>query len=127
MFSSAGIILAGGRSRRMGRDKAHLPLPGNERITFVEYLTSLLGSQCSEVILVARDRAQAATYMLPNVLIVTDKVPNVGPLMGLYSGLCAMQASHALVTAVDMPFVQPDMVAFLLAHPLDDALLVPIV
>jgi molybdopterin-guanine dinucleotide biosynthesis protein A len=127
MFSSAGIILVGGRSRRMGRDKAHLPLPGNEQITFVEHLSSLLTTQCSEVVLVARDAVQSAEYSLPGVHTVTDKVPHVGPLMGLYSGLSAIKASHALVTAVDMPFVQPDVIAFLLAQPLEDALLVPVV
>ena len=111
----------------MGRDKAHLPLPGNEHITFVEHLTSLLAIQCAEVILVVRDAVQAATYTLTNVHIVTDTIPNIGPLAGLYSGLSAMQSSHALVTAVDMPFVQPDMISFLLAQPLDDAVLVPVV
>jgi molybdopterin-guanine dinucleotide biosynthesis protein A len=127
MFPSAGIILVGGRSKRMGRDKAHLPLPGKERVTFVAYLASLLTSQCSEVLLVARDATQAADYALPHVHIVTDQVPDIGPLMGLYTGLSAMHASHALVTAVDMPFVQPAMVTFLLSQPLDNALLVPIV
>ena len=111
----------------MGRDKAHLPLPGNEHITFIEHLSSLLTPQCSEVILVTRDAAQNTEYSLPDVRIVTDEVPNIGPLMGLYSGLSAIKTSHALVTAVDMPFVQPEMIAFLLAQPLEDALLVPVV
>jgi molybdopterin-guanine dinucleotide biosynthesis protein A len=47
--------------------------------------------------------------------------------MGLYSGLQAITTSHALVIAVDMPFVQPAVVRLLLSQPLDDALLVPIV
>src|SRR5437763_15256921 len=98
MFSSAGIILVGGRSRRMGRDKAHLPLPGNEHITFIEHLSSLLTTQCSEVVLVARDALQSSDYYLPGVHIVTDKVPDVCPLMGLSSGFSAIKASHALVT-----------------------------
>src|SRR2546423_8245674 len=127
MFSSAGIILVGGPGRRRGRYKPHLPLPGNEQVTFVEHLSSLLTAQCSEVVLVARDVAQSTEYCLRGVHTVPDRVPNVGPLMGLYSGLSAIKASHALVTAVDMPFVQPDMIAFLLAQPLEDALLVPVV
>ena len=56
-----------------------------------------------------------------------DQIPDQGPLMGLYSGLCAMQSSHALVTAVDMPCVQPAMVSFLLSQPLTDLLIVPVV
>src|SRR5207248_1359816 len=87
----------------------------------------LLTAQCSEVVLVARDAVQRVDYSLPGVHTVIDEVPNIGPLMGLYSGLRAIKASHALVTAVDMPFVQPDIIAFLLGQFLDDALLVPIV
>jgi molybdopterin-guanine dinucleotide biosynthesis protein A len=47
--------------------------------------------------------------------------------MGLASGLRAMQSSHALITAVDAPFLQPALLAFLLSQPLDDRLLVPLV
>ena len=127
MFPVAGIILAGGRSKRMGKDKALLPLPQNERVTFVAHLASLLSAYCSEVILVARDVDSAAQYALSGVRIVTDQVPDIGPLMGVYSGLSATHASHALITAVDMPFVQPALISFLLSQPLDDALVIPIV
>lgn len=130
MFSSAGIILAGGQSRRMGRDKALLPLPGEQQMTFIEHLAALLTSLCSEVVLVARDAAQSAhyqAYALSGVRIVTDQLPDIGPLMGLYSGLRAVQSSHAVVTAVDMPFVQAGLLAFLLAQLRDEAALIPVV
>lgn len=128
MFSVTGILLAGGQSRRMGKDKALLPLPGQEKQrTFVAHLTSLLTSLCSEVVLVARDASQAASFAGIGARVVTDSVPGGGPLVGLYSGLNAAQYSHALVVAVDMPFVQPDLVTLLLSQPLNDALLVPVV
>ena len=47
--------------------------------------------------------------------------------MGLASGLRTIQSSHALVTAVDMPFLQPALVTFLLSQPLDERLVVPLV
>jgi len=47
--------------------------------------------------------------------------------MGLYSGLKAMQSVSALVVAVDMPFVQPALLTFLLAHHEENTLLVPVV
>ncbi|MBA2396357.1 MAG: molybdenum cofactor guanylyltransferase [Ktedonobacteraceae bacterium] len=132
--SVAGILLAGGSSRRMGKDKALLPIPGREQVTFIEHLTSLLTLFCSEVILVTRDEDQAAKYIhhlatqeACPVHVVNDKIPAAGPLMGLYSGLGTIQASHALVVAVDMPFVHKDMLAFLLSYPLDEAVLVPMV
>jgi molybdopterin-guanine dinucleotide biosynthesis protein A len=128
MKQVAGIILAGGQSRRMGKNKALLQLPGNEQFTFVEHLAHTLDACCSEILLVVRDQAAAAEYdTVPNVRLVLDKIPGYGPLMGIYSGLSAIQSSHALVIAVDMPFLQPAMLTFLLSQPLTDALLVPVV
>src|SRR5712692_10592333 len=127
MKNSASIILAGGRSTRMGSNKALLPLPGKERLTFVEQLVSTLTPLCAETILVARDATNAANYVLPGVHIVTDKMPDQGPLMGLYSGLSAIHTQRALVVAVDMPFILPALVTFLLSQPQSDSLLVPLV
>jgi molybdopterin-guanine dinucleotide biosynthesis protein A len=128
----SAIILAGGRSSRMGTDKALLPHPGEQGVTFVEHLTSLLASYSQEVLLVARDAAQAIDYAVVEhrgARILTDETPDYGPLMGLYSGLRAMRPSstHALLVAVDMPFVQPALISFMLSQPLGDALLVPLV
>src|SRR5205807_7566250 len=118
MFDNiTGIILAGGSSRRMGKDKALLPLPDNEGVTFVEHLTAMLTTLCSEVLLVARDDLQGAGYAhLKGVRIVTDRVPGYGPLMGLCSGLSPMHNFHALVVAVEMPFVQPSRLPSFLVH-----------
>ena len=129
MFDNiTGIILAGGSSRRMGKDKALLPLPDNEGVTFVEHLTAMLTTLCSEVLLVARDDLQGASYAhLKGVRILNDRVPGYGPLMGLCSGLSTMHNFHALVVAVDMPFVQPALISFLLDQPLTGSLLVPVV
>lgn len=127
MLTATGIILAGGSSKRMGKNKALLPLPGNEHVTFVEHLASLLKVRCPEVLLVTRDATASVSYALPGVRVITDRVPDIGPLMGVYSGLTAMHTSHALIAAVDMPFLQPALISFLLTQQLDDALIVPIV
>jgi molybdopterin-guanine dinucleotide biosynthesis protein A len=125
---TTGIILAGGSSSRMGRDKALLLLPGNQAVTFIENLASLLIASCAETLIVARDQAQASGYAFPGVRIIFDKTPDHGPLVGLYSGLSASRTQHALVVAVDMPFVQPAVVSFLLSQPLaPHTLLVPVV
>ena len=111
----------------MGTNKALLALPGNRHVTFVEHLASTLTLLCTETILVARDATDAANYSLAGVRVVTDNLPDYGPLMGLYSGLSAMQAPCALVVAVDMPFIQPALISFLLSQPLTNAVLVPVV
>ena len=125
---TSGIILAGGSSSRMGKNKALLPLPGNQAITFIEHLVFLLEEFCSETLIVARDKAQARDYVFPDVRVTIDERPGIGPLMGLYSGLSAIHTTHALVIAVDLPCVQPALLSFLLSQPLPtDTLLVPLV
>ncbi len=124
---AAGIILAGGYSSRMGKDKALLPLPGDERHTFVSYLASVLATTCEEIVLVARDGEQAGRYKLPGIRVVTDYEPGVGPLMGIYTGLCEIRCTHALIVAVDLPCVQASLVSFLLSQALPDELVVPVV
>ncbi|WP_268904532.1 molybdenum cofactor guanylyltransferase [Dictyobacter aurantiacus] len=127
-LSITGIILAGGQSSRMGRDKALLPVPGEPALTFVTHLACLLADHCQETLLVARDQYQAQAYQphLPSsIQVFTDQVANVGPLMGLYSGLSAIHTSHALVAAVDMPFLQPALLNFLLSQARSDTVTMP--
>ncbi|GHO87855.1 putative molybdenum cofactor guanylyltransferase [Dictyobacter formicarum] len=114
----------------MGRDKALLPVPGEPALKFVTHLARLLAAHCQEVLLVSRDQAQAhdyLSYLPPSIRVITDLVPQVGPLMGLYSGLCAMHTSHALVTAVDMPFLQPALLNFLLSQAQPATITMPLV
>ena len=112
----------------MGTNKALLPLPDNQSVTFVEHLVSLLKASCSETLIVARDRDQARDYVFPGVRVTFDETPGMGPLMGLYSGLSAIHTTHALVVAVDLPYVQPAVLSFLLSRPLPDGtLLVPLI
>ena len=127
MNPPTGIILAGGRSQRMGTNKALLPLPGKASETFLAHIVSTLAPLCAEVLIVARDAAQFADVALSGTRMVFDQKPGGGPLMGLYSGLNAMQSTTALVVAVDMPFVQPTLLAFLLDSYQPDTLVVPVV
>src|SRR5579884_440815 len=125
VFDASCILLAGGRSRRMGKDKGLLPLSpptadgencaGEERMSFAGHLLATLAPLCRET------------------LLVVDREQDIGPLMGLYSGLSAMQSARALVVAIDMPYVQPELAAFLLSQPHTDehtseeTLLIPVV
>jgi molybdenum cofactor guanylyltransferase len=127
MERPAGIILAGGRSRRMGSNKALLPHPSDASRTFLDHLVSILAPLCAETLVVARQPGQLEGRTFPHARVIFDSRPDVGPLMGLYSGLSAMRASHALVVAVDMPHVQPDLLAFLLSRYEEDTVLVPFV
>jgi molybdopterin-guanine dinucleotide biosynthesis protein A len=98
-----GLVLAGGASQRMGRDKAFLELDGRPLIQIV--VERMIGI-CSEVLIVSGD---VAPYAGSGVPVVQDRFPNVGVLGGLHAGLYA--ASHELSLAVgcDMPFLKPDL------------------
>ncbi len=112
----------------MGRNKALLSLPGSKNVTFIEHQVSLLKDYCSEILIVARDQFLAEQYVFPGIRVIIDEAPGVGPLMGLNSGLSEISTTHALVVAVDLPFVQPALLAFLLSQPLPaDTLLIPLV
>lgn len=107
----AGLVLAGGESRRMGRDKATLTVPGwfGGR-TLVEHLVDVVAQRC-EPVFVAAARGQALPELPARVL--RDEVGGLGPLPAVGRGLHAaaqVGASRAFVCAVDMPFLTADLI-----------------
>ncbi|BBZ76719.1 putative molybdenum cofactor guanylyltransferase [Mycolicibacterium anyangense] len=98
----AAVVLAGGASRRMGRDKATLAHP-SAPTTMVEHTVAVLSPRCAPVFVIAAP-GQALPNMNANVL--RDEVRGVGPLLATGRGLRAAAAAgldRAFVTAVDMP------------------------
>ncbi len=107
----AAIVLAGGASRRMGRDKATLPLTGvGGYTTLVEQVVATCASRCSSVFVIA-----APGQPLPalDAEILRDEVRGVGPLLATARGLRAAAAAGcelAFVCAVDMPYLSADLI-----------------
>jgi len=95
-----GIVLCGGRSSRMGADKAALAF-GAE--TLLQRAVRLAGMVADEVIVVAR--ADQALTGLP-ARIVHDAVADLGPLSGLAAGLSASATGISIVIACDMPLIR---------------------
>jgi molybdopterin-guanine dinucleotide biosynthesis protein A len=107
--SLAGIVLAGGESRRMGRDKATLPGPGGAA-TLLEYVAGVIAQRCEPVFVVA-----APGQPLPSVQakVIRDEVRGQGPLPATGRGLRAAAeagARYAFVCAVDMPLLSADLI-----------------
>lgn len=103
----AAIILAGGASRRMGRDKATLPYEGS---TLVEHMVAILKRRCAPVYVVA-----APGQALPSLdaEVLRDEVRGVGPLLATGRGLhAAAETGHelAFVSAVDMPLLRVELI-----------------
>ena len=107
----SGIVLAGGQSRRLGRDKSLLEIEGQPLLVrTVHTLTAL----SDDLIVVTNAPERYAPLGLP-VRFVADEKPGVGSLMGLYSGLKAAHHPYALVVACDMPFLNPALLRYLLS------------
>ncbi|UHQ56540.1 MULTISPECIES: molybdenum cofactor guanylyltransferase [unclassified Microbulbifer] len=99
---SIGVVLAGGRSSRMGRDKALLPTAGNR--TFLDHACALLRELPLAQVVVSGARPGG----------VPDLVPGRGPLGGLHAVASATKAPAALVIPVDMPLLPAGALARLL-------------
>ncbi|QEN13565.1 molybdenum cofactor guanylyltransferase [Mycolicibacterium sp. ELW1] len=111
----AAVVLAGGASRRMGRDKATLRHPDGGA-TMVEYTVATLSSRCAPVFVIA-----APGQALPALdgQILRDEVRGVGPLLATGRGLRAAAdagVERAFVSAVDMPFLSTDIIDELAQH-----------
>lgn len=98
----SGLILAGGRSSRMGRDKATLTLPDGR--TLLERQADILRAAGATKILVSVRAGHE--IKLPEVTAVPDAVADAGPLGGIAAGLRVAPAGLVLVLAVDMPAMQ---------------------
>lgn len=103
-------INAGGRSRRMGRDKALVELDGRPMLEHLIERVSGLGQ--AQTLLVSNDHAAHARFGLP---MVRDSLPDGGSLGGIYTALMHSQYGHTLVVACDMPFLSPALLRYMLA------------
>ena len=100
------IVLCGGESRRMGREKASLPF-GPE--TLVERMVRLVTPLVSDLVLSA-----APGQAVPaGVRVSRDSATGVGPLPALLEALDMVDADHVFVVACDMPLLQPGLVTLL--------------
>lgn len=105
-MSTGGIVLSGGKSRRMGRSKAMLPF-GKERM--LQRVVRLVREVVDPVVVVAAV-AQELPELPDGVRILHDRRPDRGPLEGLRGGLETLRdrVEAAFVTACDVPLLVPD-------------------
>jgi molybdenum cofactor guanylyltransferase len=102
-----GVILAGGKSRRMGRDKAFLPFGQG---LLIERVIEVIQQVTADVMLITNSPEQYQRFGLP---MFTDVIPDAGSLGGIYTGLVSAKVPYSLCLACDMPFVKPDFLRFL--------------
>ena len=105
VYDISAFVLAGGRSSRMGSDKALLQLDGR---SLAQRVLDLARSVTPNVSLVGRRESLAAFGP-----VIEDVFPNCGPLGGIHAALRASDTDLNLVLAVDAPFVSQDFLRLL--------------
>lgn len=107
--NNTGIILAGGKSSRMNREKG-LVLLNNK--PFIQYSIEALQPLVSEIIIVSKN----PDYDIFGIKRVEDIVSNAGPIAGLHAGLVYSKTENNLVLSCDVPMVTTSLLKRLISH-----------
>jgi molybdopterin-guanine dinucleotide biosynthesis protein A len=118
---AAAIILSGGKSSRMGTNKALLKI--NEK-TNIERITDTLKMSFNDIILVTNNPEH---YQFLGLQMVTDIYPDQGPLAGIHAGLLASKFDVNFIAACDMPFVSGELAEVLVNQCGDYDAVIPII
>jgi len=103
-----GLILSGGRSSRIGKDKALLSYHG---IPQLAYLTNLLKPFCEQVFVSAKHKTD-----YPNYPVIEDKYEINSPLNGILSAITTVPKNGWIVVACDMPLINEKSIQHLIGH-----------
>jgi len=110
MATIGGVVLAGGKSRRFGRDKGLYPFRGKP---LVKHALDILQPLCDEVLISTND---PESYKSFGVKTITDIYTDCGPLGGIHSGLTHADGDLIALIPCDTPFVPPALYTYLLDH-----------
>lgn len=114
-----GIVLSGGKSSRMGREKGLCTLNGKP---LIEYAVEVLLEVCDKVII----SANSDDYEYLELPVVKDIVIGVGPIGGLVSALQFSKTEDNFVLSCDMPFVSKELVRYILSESKEYQAIIPI-
>ncbi|MEW6349558.1 MAG: molybdenum cofactor guanylyltransferase [Thermodesulfobacteriota bacterium] len=111
MATVSAIVLAGGKSRRMrGRNKALIDLAGRP---LVERVVEVMRQIFREILLITNTPEEFEFLGVP---MLPDLLPGRGSFGGLYTGLSASTSEHAFLVACDMPFLNAQVIRYLVAE-----------
>ncbi|MBU5466639.1 molybdenum cofactor guanylyltransferase [Virgibacillus sp. MSJ-26] len=107
-MNTCGVILSGGKSSRMGTNKALLTIDNK---TVIETIAEELQLVSDKIIVVTNEPAD---YKFLNLPLVSDRYPNKGPLAGIETAMYHFEADHYIISACDMPFINHHVYQYLL-------------
>lgn len=113
-----GIILAGGKSTRMGMEKGLVMFKGKP---LIRYALDVLIPLCDEILI----SSNSERYRHFGHEIIPDEIPGIGPMGGIYSCLKQSKNELNLVLSCDMPFVTPEIYGNLLSVRTDSTICIP--
>ena len=119
----SAAALAGGQSRRMGSDKALLPLVAGGQ-PMLGVVLDRLGAVADDVLVVANDQAR---YAALGARVVPDLRPNIGALGGIQAAIAWSAHDHCFVAACDMPFLSLALLRRMADEPRNYDVLVPLI
>ncbi len=117
------IVLVGGKSLRLGRDKA-LEIVGNRSL--LQQVVSCISFFKSDIIIVTATEQSFPQFVdYSKLRIVTDIYPGKGPLGGIYTGLAVSDSLYNIVVAGDMPFLNQALLHYMIQISANFDLVVP--
>lgn len=117
--SVTGIVLAGGRSRRMGTDKSVMKLNNK---TLIEYSINALKPLCNKVIISSNN----FIYDFTGCEVWPDELPDQAPIVGIYSCLKRSTTEYNIILSCDMPLMTTATIEYLLANSDSHDIIVPV-
>ena len=117
-FSVSGFVFAGGKSRRMGTDKALLEI---DQQPILLRMIKLIEPFCESVAI----SGQNDDYSVFNVKMVPDEFSGIGPISGIYSCLKHSSNDWNLIISVDVPFVNREFIRLLISKANDSDCVIP--
>ncbi len=117
------IVLAGGKGLRLGYEKAIETVGNKSLIQWVVFSLSFLNSDIIVVTAAKQVFPQFIGY--PKLRMVADTYPGKGPLGGIYTGLAASDSFYNLVVACDMPFLNQNLLDYMIQISASFDLVVP--
>jgi len=115
-----GIILAGGKSERMGQDKGLMEWNGKR---LVEYSIEALMPFCNNIIIITNNPA----YSFLRFQMVKDIYQGIGPMGGIHAGLKASGNEHNIILSCDMPLIDKEVISLILGSATGYQAVVPVV
>lgn len=124
MRGVAAVVLAGGASKRMGRDKASLVFQG---APLLQRVVDVVSSVAEEVVIATAPHQHLPEFnRAPYVRVEADRAAGEGPLVGLVSALATVLMPVSLIVACDLPFLQPGLLRLLAERTAEHAAVIPV-